>query len=118
MGSYIIFHRPHRHYVEVMRVLHQRQSAQRAFSRKRRKITLTPEFEDAVWDRMDSGDYATTDEVLQACLGALELVETGNDYEWLERATRAGLERDRGQEIPGEQAIEMTRAELRRKFRR
>jgi Arc/MetJ-type ribon-helix-helix transcriptional regulator len=43
--------------------------------RKRRKIKLTLEFEDAVWTRVDSGAYANTDEVLAACVRALERIE-------------------------------------------
>jgi toxin ParE1/3/4 len=51
-----VFYVAHRHGVEIMRVLHQRRDLRAAFARrKRRKFKLTPEFEDAVWDRVDSG---------------------------------------------------------------
>jgi antitoxin ParD1/3/4 len=81
-------------------------------------LNIPPEFERAVRERVESGEYASTDDVLKACLEALEREEAEDD-EWLKREIQLGLdELDRGEGIPGEVALEMARAELRRRFGR
>jgi toxin ParE1/3/4 len=72
VGSHTVFYRPHPQYVEITRVIHHRRDLSRAFAKPRRKkIKLTLEFEQAVWERVDSGQYASTDAVLSACIDAL-----------------------------------------------
>jgi plasmid stabilization system protein ParE len=76
VGNYTVFYWPRLDHVEIARVLHQRSDLRRAFAtQKRRKIKLTPDFEYAVWTRVDSGAYVSTEEVLGACVRALERVE-------------------------------------------
>ena len=78
-------------------------------------LNIPPEFERAVLERVQSGAYESTDDVLKACLEALEMIEAEDD-EWLKREIQAGLdELDRGEGIPGDQALAMARAELRRR---
>ena len=78
------------------------------------RLHIPPEFERAVLERVQSGAYESTDDVLKACVEALEIIEAEDD-EWLRREIQAGIdELDRGEGIPGEQAMEMVRAELRR----
>ena len=56
--------------------------------------------------------------MLKACLEALEMIEAEDD-EWLRREIQVGLdEHDRGEGIPREQAIDMLRAEARRRASR
>jgi plasmid stabilization system protein ParE len=81
-GNHHVFYRTHRDYVEVTRVIHQRRDLRRAFARKRRKINITPEFEQFVWERVDSEEYASTDHVLTACMSALAEREDRSDQGW------------------------------------
>jgi antitoxin ParD1/3/4 len=81
-------------------------------------LNIPPEFERAILERVASGAYASTDDVLNACLQALILLEEdlADDHEWLKAAIQEGIdELDRGEGIPGEQAAEMMRAEVRRR---
>jgi antitoxin ParD1/3/4 len=78
-------------------------------------LNIPPEFERAVLDRVQSGEYASTDDVLKACIDALASVEA-EDHEWLREEIQAGIdELDRGEGIPGDQALAIARAELRRR---
>lgn len=81
-------------------------------------LNVPPEFERAVLERVASGAYASTDDVLNACLLALIALEEdlADDHEWLKAAIQEGIdELDRGEGIPGDQAAEMMRAEVRRR---
>ena len=81
-------------------------------------LNVPPEFERAVLERVASGAYESTDDVLKACLEALTLLEAdlAEDHEWLKREIQIGIdELDRGEGIPRERAIEMMRAEVRRR---
>jgi len=76
VGNHTVFYRPFRDHIRIEHVIHVRRDLRRAFApKKRRRITLTPEFEDAFWDRVDSGAYASTDQVLVACVRGLERIE-------------------------------------------
>jgi len=76
VAHFHVFYVVRRDHVEIARILHHRRDLRSAFARrKRRKIQLTRDFEDAVWTRVDSGAYASTDEVLVACVRALERIE-------------------------------------------
>lgn len=78
-------------------------------------LNIPPEFERAVLQRVQSGEYASTDDVLKACLEALEREEAEDD-EWLKYEIKLALdELDRGEGIPREEAIESIRAEVRRR---
>ena len=82
-------------------------------------LNIPPEFERAVLKRVESDAYASTDDVLNACLQALIALEEdlADDHEWLKAAIQEGIdELDRGEGIPGEQAFAMARAELRRRM--
>ncbi|HEX8903897.1 MAG TPA: hypothetical protein VF771_03605, partial [Longimicrobiaceae bacterium] len=85
-------------------------------------LNIPPEFERAVLERVQSGEYESTDAVLEACLEALEQREqdlADEQNEWLKREIQLGLDQlDRGEGIPGDQAREMARAELRRRIGR
>jgi antitoxin ParD1/3/4 len=81
-------------------------------------LNLPPEFERAILERVRSGAYESTDDVLKVCLEALALLESAlaEDHEWLRREIQIGIdELDRGEGIPREQAIERLRAEVRRR---
>ena len=81
-------------------------------------LNIPPEFERAVRERVESGKYESTDDVLKACLEGLSLLEADleENHEWLKREIQLGLdELDRGEGIPREQAIAMMRAEVRRR---
>jgi len=82
-------------------------------------LNIPPEFERAVRGRVESGKYESTDDVLKACLEALELLEADleENHEWLKREIQLGIdEADRGEMIPGDEALAMARAELRRRI--
>ncbi|HSU13419.1 hypothetical protein [Longimicrobium sp.] len=82
-------------------------------------LNIPPEFERAVLERVASGAYESTEDVLKACLEALTLLEAdlAEDHEWLKREIQVGIdEAERGELIPGEQAFAMARAELRRRM--
>ena len=81
-------------------------------------LNIPPEFERAVLERVQSGAYESTDDVLKACLEALAMLEAelAEDHAWLKREIQAGIDQlDRGEGIPGDQALAMARAELRRR---
>jgi antitoxin ParD1/3/4 len=84
-------------------------------------LNIPPEFERAVLERVESGAYASTDDVLKACLQALALLEgdIAEDHEWLKREIQIGIdEADRGEVIPRDEAIASMRAELNRRIGR
>jgi antitoxin ParD1/3/4 len=75
---------------------------------------LTPEFERAVLERVRSGRYKSTDEVLRACIEALEREE--RSLEELRRDVKVGLdELERGEGIPGKEAFEQIREDVRKR---
>jgi putative addiction module CopG family antidote len=116
VGIHTIFYRPHLHYVEITRVLHQRRNLVQAFaSPRRKKLAATPEFERFVWERVESGQYASTDDVLTACMDALAEREIeDHDLEWLREQIRRGEEQhERGEYPSGEEAF----ARIRERFR-
>ena len=71
-------------------------------------LNVPLEFERAVLERVRSGRYGSTDEVLSACLRALEFVEDhGRDVEVLRRELQeAAEEAARGESIPEDEAIQ------------
>jgi len=84
-------------------------------------LNIPPEFERAIRERVASGAYASTDDVLKACLEALELLEAdlAEENEWLRREVQIGIdEADRGELIPGDEALASIRAEVRRRMSR
>ena len=69
---------------------------------------LPPEFERAVLDRVRSGQYASVEEVLRACLDALEREEAQEDadLEELRREIRIGLdELNRGERLSRDEVL-------------
>ena len=81
-------------------------------------LNIPPEFERAVLERVQSGQYGSTDAVLEACLQALDAAE--DDYEakrerLLHDLDEAIAEVDRGEVIDGELAFAEARAEFRRR---
>jgi putative addiction module CopG family antidote len=75
-------------------------------------LSIPPEFERAVLERVQSGAYESTDDVLKACLEALEMIEAEDD-EWLRHEIQRGVDSaERGELIPREEAIELLRAEV------
>lgn len=84
-----------------------------------RVLNLPPDFERAIWERVDSGKYESAVDVLDAALHALEMWEEdeAEQEDELRALIQEGIdESDRGEAIPGEQAIAEIRAELRRRF--
>ncbi|HSU13421.1 hypothetical protein [Longimicrobium sp.] len=84
-------------------------------------LNIPPEFERAVLERVASGAYESTEDVLKACLEALELLEAdmAEENEWLRREVQIGIdEADRGELIPRDEAIASMRAELKRRIAR
>lgn len=64
-------------------------------------LQITPEFERAVMERVESGAYENTEAVLDACIEALELMEAdiaAEDVEWLEREIESA-EDDEAREV-------------------
>ena len=81
-------------------------------------LNIPPEFERAILDRVASGAYETPEDVLKACLEALTLMEAelAENHEWLKREVQIGIdEADRGELIPGAEALASIRAEVRRR---
>jgi antitoxin ParD1/3/4 len=84
-------------------------------------LNIPPEFERAVLERVESGAYQSTDDVLKACLEGLTLLEAdiADESEWLRREVQIGIdEADRGELIPGDEALASIRAEVRRRMGR
>jgi Arc/MetJ-type ribon-helix-helix transcriptional regulator len=84
-------------------------------------LNIPPEFERAILERVASGAYASTDDVLNACLQALIVLEEdlADDHEWLKREIQIGIdEADRREVIPRDEAIASIRAEVRRRLSR
>ena len=79
-------------------------------------LNIPPEFERAVLERVQSGEYASTDDVLKACLEALEQRESdlAEETEWLRREIQLGIESAENEPvIPGDEAVELMRARAR-----
>lgn len=71
-------------------------------------LNIPPEFERAVLERVRSGMYESTDDVLRACLLALDRAEEENTakLEALQRDLQSGLDQlERGQVVSSEEAI-------------
>jgi putative addiction module CopG family antidote len=81
-------------------------------------LPIPPEFERAVLERVRSGRYASIDEVLQACLAGLAMLEDADEE--LRRELQAGKEElERGERLSREEVLARlrearTRPELRR----
>lgn len=74
---------------------------------------IPPDFARAVHERVRSGQYASTDEVLQACLRALEHAEA--ELEALRAEVQVGLDPfERGEVGDGKEAITDLRSRLRK----
>lgn len=81
-------------------------------------LQLPPEFERAVLQRVQSGQYPSADAVFAACLDLLEREERDYDekLEWLQRELDVGIaEIERGEVIEGELAVAEALAELRQR---
>jgi antitoxin ParD1/3/4 len=81
-------------------------------------LKIPAEFERAVMQRVESGQYHSTDAVLSACLELLQREE--HDYDtklaWLQRELDVGLDdMERGDIIDGEQAFAEALAEFRQR---
>jgi antitoxin ParD1/3/4 len=79
-------------------------------------LRLPPEFERAVLQRVQSGQYESADAVFAACLELLEREERDYDDKlaWLQRDLDVGIEEiERGEVIEGEQAFAEALAEFR-----
>lgn len=81
-------------------------------------LKLPPDFERAVLQRVQSGQYNSADAVFAACLELLEREE--HDYDdklaWLQRELDVGIaEIERGEVIEGEQAVAEALAEYRQR---
>ena len=78
---------------------------------------LPPEFERAVLDRVASGQYASTDDVLAAALRALQHAEV--ELDTLRREVQVGIDQvERGQVVDGEEAIAWLKERIGRRVRR
>ena len=69
---------------------------------------IPPEFERAVLDRVRSGQYASAEDVLRACLEALEQAEAQEDadFDELRREIRIGLdELNRGERLSRDEVL-------------
>jgi len=79
-------------------------------------LKVPPEFERTVVERVESGQYESTDDVLKACLEALELLEMdrAEASDWLRREIQLGIESAENEPtIPGDEAVERMRARAR-----
>ena len=80
-------------------------------------LNIPPEFERAVLERVASGAYESTDDVLLACLAALEDEEREDEarLESLRRDVRHAMEQhDRGEFSPVDEAFARIRERLAR----
>lgn len=79
-------------------------------------LNVPPEFESAVLERVASGAYESTDDVLRACLEALTLLEADmtDRNESLRHAVQIGIDSANHEPIiPREEAIERMRTRAR-----
>jgi putative addiction module CopG family antidote len=80
-------------------------------------LNIPPEFERAVLERVNSGEYESTDAVLQACLAALvreESAETAK-LEDLRRDVQHGMDQyDKGEYSPVDEVFARLRTKLQR----
>lgn len=77
-------------------------------------------FEVAVRQHLSTGRYGSVDDVFAAFLTALREQEQWEDenVDWLRAQVQVGLDQiDRGEALPGEEAMAQIRAELRERFR-
>ncbi|MBV9109658.1 MAG: type II toxin-antitoxin system RelE/ParE family toxin [Gemmatimonadetes bacterium] len=112
VDGYTIFYRARHGLVEITRVIHHRRNLSQAFAPTRRRIRLTRAFERAVWTRVDCGLYATTGQVLAACIAALAEREARDAAE-LGLAVQVGLDQyERGEFSDGEAAFARIRQRL------
>lgn len=115
VGEYTVFYRPRYGFVDITRVIHHRRNVAFAFAPKRRRIKLTRAFEQAVWNRVDSGLYATAGQVLAACIDALAERE-GRELAQLDVGVQLSLDQDeRGEFSDGEAAFARIRQRLEEK---
>lgn len=76
-------------------------------------LNLPPEFERAIRERVESGAYASAEDVFAACLKALNEWEDVQraKFETLRAEIQVGIEQlDRGEGIDGEEALQRIRA--------
>jgi antitoxin ParD1/3/4 len=81
-------------------------------------VKIPPEFERAVKERVESGQYASAEDVFAACLELLEREERDYDDKlaWLQSAIDEGMaDIERGDVIDGEQAVAEALAEFRQR---
>jgi|GEM_PF-3167523 len=81
-------------------------------------LKIPPDFELAVLQRVESGQYGSADAVFAACLELLEREERDYDDKlaWLQRELDIGIaEIKRGEGIEGEQAFAEALAEFRQR---
>jgi antitoxin ParD1/3/4 len=81
-------------------------------------LNIPPEFERAILERVESGEYPSTDDVLRACLDALEREE--NEYEaklaQLRADIQVGLDQyERGEFSDGKEVLTRLRARVGRR---
>jgi antitoxin ParD1/3/4 len=78
-------------------------------------LNIPPEFERAILDRVVSGAYETPEDVLKACLEALEAREAETlRFEELRREIQIGLDQyERGEYSDGKEAIARIRERIR-----
>lgn len=84
-------------------------------------LKIPAEFERAVQERVESGRYASADDVFAVCLELLEREEREYDDKkaWLENALDEGItELERGEGIDGEQAFAEALARYRQRHGR
>lgn len=78
-------------------------------------LTVSPEFERAVLERVRSGQYESVEHVIAACLRALALWEAEQEVKLqiLRREVQIGLDQaDRGQVVDGHEALARARVRL------
>jgi len=84
-------------------------------------LNIPPEFERAVRERVESGKYESTDDVLKACIDALQEREASEveDLEELRRQIQVGIDQfDRGEYSDGREAFARIRERLRQRAAR
>lgn len=78
-------------------------------------FNIPPEFERAVMERVESGEYQSTDDVLRACLAALarEEAEEAEKLEALRRDVEHAMDQyERGKYSPADEVFARLRAKL------
>jgi putative addiction module CopG family antidote len=80
-------------------------------------LSIPPEFERAILERVESGEYRSTDEVLRLCLRLLEMEEMseGEKLEALRRDVAHAMgQYDRGEYSPADEVFARLHATLER----